>query len=435
MLSESRMHVVLASILGCLLSFSPASQAAGEPPLGRVLYFHASSLRGMPVEGSETILSGDVLATSEDGSALVELKSGAKVKIEKSSSVRFLGDGATLQAELLAGAVVSESVARPPMIVTTPNYQFAPVHEGECRYVVQLSKERATIAGALEGNLLIKAKNASGSYVLHQGDLATISASATGIPDQAAEAAGQAGAQQAGTVNNLVPDGVVQRKGEGAETALKVNDGIYWEDVVRTLQNGRLRVALLDGSSLNIGAYSTVKFFRHEPRMKQTQIELTTGEMRAWVVKLIQEYSSFEVETPTAAIRVVGTDFIVEAQVDKTGVYCIEGMVSVHNIEPDVAEQVILHAGEYTVVASGQPPSAPMVTPDAVLQSQIKRTTAGSTGGGLGGPATASKAGWHIGSLSEGASIGLVVAIGAGAAGAAVAVSSSSHGSASPSAP
>jgi hypothetical protein len=389
----------------------------------------------MPAPGSETILSGDVLTTSEDGSALVELKSGAKLKIAESSSVRFLGDGETVQAELLSGAVVSESAGIPAMVVTTPKYQFAPAQEGECRYVVQLSKEQATVAGAVKGNILVKARNASGSYVLYQGNYAAISPWAAGVPGQATEAVGQAGAQRAGTVSDVIPDDVVQRKGQGAETALKVNDGIFREDVVRTLQNGRLRIVLWDGSSLSLGTRSTLEFIGYDPRLQQTQIKLTAGEMRARVVKLIREYSSFKVETLTAAIGVVGTDFIVEAQVDKTGVYCIEGIVSVQNIESDIAERVILHPGEYTSVAAGLPPSAPMNTPNTVLQSQINQTTVGPTAGGVGAQATTTSAGWHIGSLSEAASIGLVVGgIGAGAA-VAVAIPAMSHGSASPSAP
>ena len=432
MLSQFRTHVILASIFGCLFLFSPVSQAAGEAELGRVLYAHAANLRGMPAPGSETILSGDVLTTSEEGSALVELKSGAKLKTEKGSSVRFLSEGETVQAELLSGAVVSESAGKPTVVVTTPKYQFAPAQEEECRYVVQLSKE-AIVAGAIKGNILVKARNANGSYVLHQGNYAAISASAAEVPGQATQAVGQAD-ERVGTVSDVIPDGVVQRKGQGAETALKVNDGIYREDVVRTLQNGRLRIALADGSSLSFGTGSNMELIGYDPRLQQTQIKLTAGEMRARVVKLIREYSSFKVQTPTAAINVAGADFIVEAQPDKTGVYCIEGMVSVQNIAPDIAERVTLRPGEYTSVAPGLPPSAPMNTPNPVLQSQINQTTVGTTTGGPGGQAKTTPAGWHIGSLSEAASIGLVAGIGAGAA-VAVAIPAMSHHAASPSAP
>jgi hypothetical protein len=392
------------------------------------------------VPKSETILNGDVLTTLEDGGALVELKSGTRMQITKNSSVRFLGDGGAVQAELLSGAVISESVGKTTSVVTTPKYQFAPAQAGECRYVVQISAEQSTIASALEGNLLIQARNATGSYVLPQGSYAAISASAVGVPGQAPQAAEQPGARRAGTASYVIPDDVVQRSGQGAETALKVNDGIYWGDVVRTQQNGRLQIGLLDGSSLSIGPRSTINLFRHDPSLQQTEIQLSAGELRARAVKLIQEYASFRVETPTAAVGVVGTDLIVEAQADKTGVYCIEGSVSVENIDPDIAGKAILHPGEFTTVGPGRPPSAPMATPNDLLQNEISQTTAGPAPVAPGGPAgpggtataTAAKAGWHIGSLSEGASIGVLAGAAGGVLGIALAAAGGHGTSTSP---
>ena len=434
MFSEPQRNVVLPTILGWFLLFSVAGKAAGEPQLGRILYSYASNLRGIPVPGTETILSGDVLTTAQEGSALVELKAGTKVKIARNSFVRFLGDGESVQVELLLGAIVSESAGKPTMVVIAPKYQFAPAQDGECRYVVQLSKEQATVVGAIKGNLLVKARNASESYVLNQGKYAAIAAWAAGVPAQAVQPAGQAGARVAGKVSNIVPDDVVQRNGQGAEAALEVNDVIFWDDVVRTSQNGRLRLELLDGSSVNIGTRSTVRFLRHDPALQQTEIELTAGEMRAEVVKLIQEYSIFKVQTPTAVLGVVGTDFMVEAQVDKAEVYCTEGTVSVQNVDPDIAGRVILHAGEYTLVAAGRPPSAPTARSSTALQ-RIPNIAVKPVNTEPEGQTTASNVGWHIGSLSEAAMIGLIVGIAAGA-GTAVALSvSGGHAAASPSAP
>jgi len=109
-------------------------------------------------------------------------------------------------------------------------------------------------------------------------------------------------------------------------------------------------------------------------------------------------------------------------------------MVAVQNIDPAISGQVTLHEGEYTYVARGLPPSAPMQTPHPVLQRQINLTTVGLTVGGQGGRAATPPAGWHVGSLSEAASISLAVSIAAGAA-AAIAVPVITSGPASPSAP
>jgi hypothetical protein len=376
-------------------------------------------------------VAGDVLTTSGEGSALVELKRGTRVKIPENSSVRFLPEGEAVRAELLSGGVVSESVGKPGIIVSTPKYQFAPAQEKECRYRVQLSREQAAVAAAMEGDVVIEARDAGGSYILREGTYAAIPPWAAGVPGQATEAVGQADPQGVGMVTDIIPDGVVQRKGQGAETVLKVNDRIYPEDVIRTFQNGRLRLALADGSSLSFGARSTMEFIGYDPRLQQTQIEFSAGEMHAQVPKLIQEYARFKVRTPTAEIDVVGADFIVEAQADKTAVYCIEGMVSVRNILPDIAEIFILHPGEYTSVASGSPPSLPMITPNSVLQSQISQTTVGPT---AAEKRRAAPVGWHIGSLSEAESVGLVVGLAAGTA-AAIAVPLITRGPTSASAP
>jgi ferric-dicitrate binding protein FerR (iron transport regulator) len=365
----------------------------------------------VPVPGSETIVTGDVLTTSAEGSALVELEQGTRVKIAENSSIRFLQDGEMVRAELLSGAVVSESVGKPTMIVSTPTYQFAPGQEKECRYSVQLSREQATVAAAMQGNVIVKAREAGGSYILREGTYAVISPGTTGVPDQATAAGGQLGTQLAGTVINVIPDGVVQRVGKGAEIPLKVNDEVGWEDVVRTLQDGRLRIALSGGPFLNLGTRSTMKVVKHDPKMRQTQIELTSGAMRVWVVKLDQPGSSFKLQTPTAVTGVVGSDFIVEAQPFATRVYCIEGMVSVRNIDPAVTGQVILHAGEFATVAPGLSPTKPVKAPDALLQSEIDQT--------MVPPAAAGRrrlaAGWHIGSLTEAQTIGVLAELAAGA--------------------
>ena len=411
MLSESRVQIVFASMFGCLLLFLLPSHAAGEQPLGRVLYSQAASLRGATIPGSETVLTGDVLTTSAGGSALVELNWGARVKIAENSSVRFLREGETVRAELLSGAVVSESAGKPSMIVSTPAYQFSPAQEEVCRYRVQLLREQATVAAAMQGNVIVKARDAGGSYVLHEGTYAAISPGATGVPSAATAAGGLPSTQLAGTVSNVIADGVVQRVGKGAEISLKVDDEVDWEDVVRTLENGRLRIALWDGSFLNLGTRSTMKMVKHDPKTQQTQIQLSWGAMRLWVAKLTQPDSSFKLQTPSAVTGVVGSDFVVEAQPFATRVYCIEGVVSVRNIDPAVAGQVTLHAGEFATVAPGLSPTAPVKAPDELLQSEIDQTMVPPEDSGR----RRGEAGWHIGSLTEAQTIGVLGEVASGA--------------------
>jgi ferric-dicitrate binding protein FerR (iron transport regulator) len=420
MFLESRNHIVLASI-GCLVVFFlPARHAAGEQPLGRVVHSYATSLRGAPVRGSETIVAGDVLTTSGEGSALVELQTGTRVRIAESTSVRFLRDGENVRAELFSGSVLSESVGKPTLTVSTPTHQFVPAQETESRYAVQLSKEKTAIAAALKGNIIVKGNDTEGSYTLREGTYAAIPPWAAEVPDQSTAPAGQSDPERAGTVAGLIPDGTVQRRGQGPQVALKVDGAVGWEDVLRTSQNGRIRIALSDGSFLNLGSGSTLRVVGNHPEGQRFQIELTSGVMRVWVAKLAQTSSDFKVQTPTAATTALGSDFIIEPHPEVTSVYCIEGSISVRNVDATLAGQVVLHAGELTTIARGLPPSAPVRAADTLLQAEVSQTVLPPPSGRRRAAAGALP-GWHIGSLSEAESIGLLVGLGAAGA-AAVAI-------------
>ncbi|MGA2986237.1 MAG: FecR family protein [Terriglobia bacterium] len=417
MLQQSRVRYVFPGVFGCLLLLSPAIFAAGEGALGMVRSSHAASLGGAPVPGAEVIFDGDLLTTSEGGNALVELNPGTQVRIAEKTSVRFVRDGKEVRAELVSGVVVSESAGKATVVVTTPNYQFAPAQEGKCRYAVQLSQEQTTVAAAINGNVIVKSARVNASYVLPEGKYAAISASAVGVPGQSVAAGAPPEAPHAGTVRNAVPDDVVQRQGQGAETTLKGEDGIDAGDIVMTKQNGRLQIVLADGSLLNIGTGSTLKIAQYDPQTRRVQIELTSGHMRVRVGKLSQPGSSWTVHTPTAVAGVVGTDSIVEAQPNATTVLCVEGLASVRNIDPAITGHVILYAGQFTTVPRGAAPSGPQRPTDLVLQNQIDQTAVGPPEpGGPGAAMPEAKVGWHIGSLSEAESVGLIVGAAAGAA-------------------
>jgi hypothetical protein len=327
----------------------------------------------------------------------------------ENSSVRFVRDGEIVRADLVSGGVVSEGTGKPDIVVTTPRYQFAPAQDGSCRYLVELSKEQAIVAAAMKGNVIVKPRKANARYVLHEGSYAAISASEVGVPGQSAEAGVHPETRHAGTVLNVIPDSVVQRQGRGAETALKVDDGVDTGDIITTKQNGRLGIVLSDGSRLNVGPSSTLKIVRYELQPPQTQIELTSGRMRVRAVQLSQSGSSRTVQTPTAIAWVVGPDLIIEAHPNATTVLCIEGLASVGNIDPAITKHVIVSAGQFTAVGQGRAPSDPQAATNSVLQSQIDQTDVGPPEpGGPGAVMPAVQVGWHIGDLSEAESIAAI---------------------------
>ena len=227
----------------------------------------------------------------------------------------------------------------------------------------------------------------------------------------------------AGEVTKAIPQEFVQHL-TGSEVPLAQGDPVNWGDTVRTLENGKVEIRLEDTSTLRLSSLSILRLSKHDPQTQQTQVDFSQGYLRANVAELAQAGATFLVNTTTAAIRARGTSFLTEAEPKRTKVYCTEGQVVVRNIDPAVVGEVTLHAGDYTTVPRGKPPSV-------VLQYSV---------GGLVGAMNATEVNappesWHIGSLSHGASVGAVVAITSGATAAILIPTLGGGGPVSPSQP
>ncbi len=174
----------------------------------------------------------------------------------------------------------------------------------------------------------------------------------------------------AGAVRALVPFGYLLR-GQAPAFPAQRSAPVYWQDTVRTEAGGRVRIGLLDGSVLNVGSQSSLTIAKHDPAAQQTQLELTYGRVRFKAVRITQPGGSFEVRTPVAVTGVVGTGFDVTSTNDLSVVLCLEDSVRVRNADDRVAGEVILHAGEFTRVQRGMPPTpASPATPQQIRESQ-----------------------------------------------------------------
>ncbi len=181
------------------------------------------------------------------------------------------------------------------------------------------------------------------------------------------------GQPRAGEIVRVVPAVSLARTGEQAKAAgpqMQVN----WLDVVKTERLARARVRLDDGSVLNVGSESSVTIRQHQAAEQRTELELEYGKMRSQVVKAARQGSGFRVRTPVAVAGVVGTEFWVGVVQDYTDVLCLEDEVRVENSDPDVKGFVILHAGEFTRVMRGVPPSPPVKAPPEKIQ-QVRDET------------------------------------------------------------
>src|ERR1700756_3248495 len=113
--------------------------------------------------------------------------------------------------------------------------------------------------------------------------------------------------QRAGEVSRVIPAVNIARGGKSISASAKTV--VDWLDVVNTQASARARVALDDGSVLNVGSDSSIKVLKHDGGAQQTELELTYGKIRSQAQKITKPDGKFEVRTPAGVAGVVGTGF------------------------------------------------------------------------------------------------------------------------------
>lgn len=207
------------------------------------------------------------------------------------------------------------------------------------------------------------------------------------VPNQI-EAADTPG-QRAGEVSRVIPTVNIARGTKTINAAAKTV--VDWQDVVNTQASARARIALDDGSVLNVGSESSIKVVKHDGGAQQTELELTYGKLRSQAQKITKSDGKFQVKTPAGVAGVVGTDFFVSFD-NTTGtmnVTVFEGVVKVCNL---TGACVDVKAGQFSNVRTNdstgpQPPT--QATLDVLM-------SAGSTTEVSGGPGV-QNVGHHMG--------------------------------------
>ena len=184
----------------------------------------------------------------------------------------------------------------------------------------------------------------------------------------------------AGQIKALIP--AATRNAQPA----KVKDDLEWNDLLKTEQAGRVRAGLADGSILSVGSNSELRVVQHDAASQQTSLEMDFGKVRSKVVKITQPNGKFEMKTPNAVIGVVGTDFYVSYEANRTTVICYTGKVMVtpqanakilHNSGDASANgSIAVNAGQMVVISSEIPVSGfqSNATPPEVLQASMEDT-------------------------------------------------------------
>jgi hypothetical protein len=192
-------------------------------------------------------------------------------------------------------------------------------------------------------------------------------------PDLSAQAG-----QKAGQISRAIPDVGIARGAQQLPAPVKAL--VDWGDVVRTGDGGRARVALDDGSVLNVGSSSTLTVTQHNAAAQQTQIELSYGRVRSQVVKQSKPNSKFEIHTSVGVAGVVGTDFFVGFMNGLFQIIVYEGHVKFCNLD-GVCVDVL--AGQIATIRDGhQSPDQPgQATPAELTDAAIATSVGGSFSG------------------------------------------------------
>lgn len=203
-------------------------------------------------------------------------------------------------------------------------------------------------------------------------------------------AAPQGAGQQAGEVSRVIPSVSIARGAKTITASAKTK--VDWLDVVNTQASARARIALDDGSVLNVGSDSSVKVTKHDGASQQTELEVAFGKLRSQAQKITKPDGKFEVKTPAGVAGVVGTDFYVayDTATGTMNVVVFEGIVRVCNLAGVCVE---VKAGQFSSVRSGDN-SAPLAPTQAPLDLL---TDAGKSTDPTGGRPGIENAGHHIG--------------------------------------
>ncbi|MBZ5720194.1 MAG: FecR family protein [Acidobacteriia bacterium] len=188
-----------------------------------------------------------------------------------------------------------------------------------------------------------------------------------------------AGDQHAGRINALIPAATRNAK------PAKAKDDLQWNDLLKTDHGGRLRAGLADGSILSLGSNSELRVVQHDAASQQTSLEMNFGKVRSQVVKITQPNGKFEMKTPNAVIGVIGTDFFVSYETNRTTVVCYTGKVwvtpqgnakVVKNSGQNADNSITVAAGQMVIISTEIPPDGfqPSSTPPAVQQAGLQDT-------------------------------------------------------------
>jgi len=222
----------------------------------------------------------------------------------------------------------------------------------------------------------------------------------------------QAAGQKAGEVSRVIPAVSIARGAKTMTASAKTQ--VNWADVVNTQANARARVALDDGSVLNVGSDSSLKVTKHDGGAQQTELDLAYGKLRSQAQKITKTDGKFEVRTPAGVAGVVGTDFYLayDQTSGQMNLVVFEGLVKLCN---SAGTCVMVKAGQMSSVRSNDnsAPTGPSQATMDMLTEAVNGTNMPNPPSGLlqAGGHISKPWGIALGIIAVGAAVAIPIAI------------------------
>jgi FecR protein len=149
---------------------------------------------------------------------------------------------------------------------------------------------------------------------------------------------------------------------------------LYKGDTIRTLENGRIRFKLNDGSILSLASETKLKLtksvYNKKKKRRSSFFQMALGKARFLVVKVLNfKRSEFKVKTPTAVCGVRGSDFILEATKTETiATALVDTELEYQGLGFLEEPPVILNDFESSTSREGQRPTTPMKLPQDKIE-------------------------------------------------------------------
>jgi len=154
---------------------------------------------------------------------------------------------------------------------------------------------------------------------------------------------------------------------------------LFQGDIIVTKKDGRIRLAMNDGSILSMAADTRMTINQsvyHKKKKRRFSFFKLLGKARFWVKKIVDlRQSDVKIKTQTAVVGVRGSDFIIEGTAKTTIVTAndLEGsqLEMVSQAEPE-APPTILYSNQRSEARQGASPTTPVHVPSAEREQMKK---------------------------------------------------------------